>query len=268
MIGATESQEHETIAGNLVQAMSSYAQSTEHGDVTEAPGLALVSSGIPYAVFNAALLTPSFAGDVPAIEESVRVAARHYGERRLPWSCWTCQDLLLPEVRERAHAIFGRLGMRLVAEHQGMSTEQLTAASRVLPEMEMRQVSDEATRRDFVRVASSVFYVPPVVARQVYGSERYWRGHMVGWVGYLDGRPVSTAATVRGAGAVGVYCVATMAPHRGRGCAERITRHALERATPGSEYWRSILQSTPAGMPLYERMGYRAGTRFAVYVSQ
>jgi len=261
-------QEFETIAGNLRQAMTSYAQSTEQGDVAEVPGLRLVSSGIPYAVFNAALLTPSFGGDATAIEESVRVAGQHYGRRRLPWSCWTCEDLLLPDVRERAHPIFGRLGMRLVAEHQGMATEQLDAPVRDLPEMKILPVTDETTRRDFVRVASTVFYVPPAVARQIYGSERYWRSQMVGWVGYLNGRPVSTAATHNGAGAVGVYCVATLASHRGRGCAERITRYAVERAMPGSGYRRLILQSTPAGLQLYERMGYRTGTRFAVYVSQ
>ena len=139
---------------------------------------------------------------------------------------------------------------------------------RDLPEMKILPVTDETTRRDFVRVASTVFYVPPAVARQIYGSERYWRSQMVGWVGYLNGRPVSTAATHNGAGAVGVYCVATLASHRGRGCAERITRYAVERAMPGSGYRRLILQSTPAGLQLYERMGYRTGTRFAVYVSQ
>jgi ribosomal protein S18 acetylase RimI-like enzyme len=248
--------------------MSSYARSTEQGQIDEAPGLMLVTSGIPYGVFNAALLTESFAGDAAAIDEAVRIASRNYRQRRLPWSCWTCEDHFQPDVRPRAGYIFTRLGLRLVAEHHGMLAHPVAPPERTLPAMDLRRVADDVTRRDFIRISSSVFCVPPRVADRVYGSERFWEGHMVGWVGYVNGKPVSTAATDCDASAVGVYSVATIAAYRGRGYGERVTRHALEAAMAASGHRQSILQSTAAGFPLYSRMGYRPATRFAVYVSE
>jgi GNAT superfamily N-acetyltransferase len=229
--------------------------------------LTLVNSGVPYAVFNAALLTESFKGDAEAIEHSIRLAGEHYARRRLPWSCWACEDYFDDGVRERAGQLFGGLGMRLVAEHEGMIACRVQAAERTLPEMEMRRVASEATRRDFLRLASEVFFVPLRVAARVYGAERFWTGPMIGWVGYVDNRPVCIAATASDSGSVGVYSVGTINGWRGRGYGERITRHALDSARHATGLPHSILQSTPAGMPLYRRLGFRPASRFAVYVS-
>jgi hypothetical protein len=42
-------------------------------------------------------------------------------------------------------------------------------------------------------------------------------------------------------------------------------RHALAEARRENGVQRVILQSTPAGLRLYERMGFRAVTRVSVY---
>jgi ribosomal protein S18 acetylase RimI-like enzyme len=267
VLATSESSGFATVARNLRHAMTSYARSSDRGGVDEVPGLVLVNSGVPYAVFNAALLTESFPGDAAAIERSVRLADEHYARLRLPWSCWACEDFFDDALRTRAGQVFGDLGMRLVAEHQGMIAGPMSAADRSLPEMEMRRVGAEATRRDFVRLASEVFFVPGRVAARVYGAERFWLGHMIGWVGYVNNRPISIAATASDSGSVGVYSVGTLSAWRGRGYAERITRHAVESARQATGLSHSILQSTPAGMPLYRRLGFRPASRFAVYVS-
>jgi hypothetical protein len=44
-------------------------------------------------------------------------------------------------------------------------------------------------------------------------------------------------------------------------------RHALSHAQRQAGNCRVILQSTPAGLRLYERMGFRTVTRVAVYAS-
>jgi ribosomal protein S18 acetylase RimI-like enzyme len=256
------------VARNLRHTMTSYARSSESGEVTEAPGVLMVNSGVPYAVFNSALLTESFSGDITGIERTVRLAADHYRRRRLPWSCWTCDDFYLDGVRDLAPRVFGRLGLRMVAEHQGMIADRVAPLDRPLPAMEVREVKEDATRRDFVRVAADVFYVPGKVAGRVYGSDRFWRGHMVGWVGYVQGRPVSIAATDTDAAAVGVYSVGTISGLRGRGYGECVTRHAVESAQRATGHHRSTLQSTLAGLALYRRLGYRPASRFSVYVSE
>jgi len=76
---------------------------------------------------------------------------------------------------------------------------------------------------------------------------------------------VSTAAIVVGGGVLGVYNVATVPGHQHKGYAEAVMRHALEDAARRHGIERTILQSTPAGHRLYERMGYRTVTTVSVY---
>jgi ribosomal protein S18 acetylase RimI-like enzyme len=72
---------------------------------------------------------------------------------------------------------------------------------------------------------------------------------------------------VRGGGAAGVYNVATMPGFQRRGYGEAVMRHALENSRRLNGIERVILQSTPAGLKLYERMGLETVTRVSVYSS-
>ena len=76
---------------------------------------------------------------------------------------------------------------------------------------------------------------------------------------------MSTAAVVAGGGAVGVYNVATLPGRQRCGYGEAVMRHALAEARREHGLERVILQSTPAGLRLYERMGFRTVTRVSVY---
>jgi len=66
---------------------------------------------------------------------------------------------------------------------------------------------------------------------------------------------------------VGVYNVATVPDQQRRGFGEAVMRHAVAEAQREHGIARSILQSTPAGLHLYQRMGYRVVTRVSVYAS-
>ena len=70
-----------------------------------------------------------------------------------------------------------------------------------------------------------------------------------------------------GGGAIGVYNVATMPDQQRRGYGEAVMRYAVSEAQKEHGIERTILQSTPAGLRLYERMGYRKITRVSVYAS-
>jgi hypothetical protein len=226
----------------------------------------MVDSGIDYAVFNAVVLSATLV-EPEVLEDLLRLAASHYSARRMSWSCWLCEDMLGARVRPVAWGAVARAGLRLVAEHQGMIADQVAGATRLLPRLVFRQVRDAQTRQDFQQIISRVFALPSNVSRHVYGSERFWRGGYIGWVGYAGGKPVTTAATESAAGSVGVYSVATVAEEQGKGYAEAITRHCLEEARRASGLSRTSLQSTSAGYRLYSRMGYRQVTRVRVYVA-
>ncbi len=159
-----------------------------------------------------------------------------------------------------------RLELHLSADLPGMVAERVLPPVRPLPALDIRRVCDEQTRAAFCEIGGLCFNVPLVWFREVFENETVW-DRFVGYVAYLDGEPVSTAATVVSSGAIGVYNVATVPGHQRKGFGEAVMRHALERAREAHGLERTILQSTAQGYGIYERMGYRTVTRVSVYSS-
>ena len=117
---------------------------------------------------------------------------------------------------------------------------------------------------DFRGIGSVCFHVPIEWFSEVFDeSVPASRPGFRCWVGYLDGMPIATAASVPSRGVTGLYNIATAPGYRGRGFAEAITRHAVAAAGDGP----LVLQSTARGLRLYERLGFRAVTRILVYNS-
>lgn len=253
------------IARNLQSAMSAYSRSTEAGEVARFPGLVLVSSGIDYAVFNSAVFAD--AADHETIVRLAGEAREFYVHRKIGWSCWFCPELLDDGSCPRLSQLLERWGLQCVAEHQCMMSDRVTPAARPLPALNVREVQDPQSRLDFIHVCVRTFGLPAAIARQIYGSERFWRGALRGWVGYAGGWPVTTAATEAAEGSIGVYSVATLPEFRRRGYGEAITRHSIREATTACGLECSTLQSTPAGLTLYRGMGYKPCGRFLVFAT-
>ena len=102
--------------------------------------------------------------------------------------------------------------------------------------------------------------------REVFDSDSVWE-RFAAYVGYFDGEPVSTTAVVAGGGAIRIYNVATVPNEQRRGFGEATMRYALAEARRTHAFEPLILQSTPVGLRLYQRMGFRTIARVAVYSS-
>ena len=98
----------------------------------------------------------------------------------------------------------------------------------------------------------------------IYNTPATWEAGFTAYVGYQGSEAVATAATLKAADVVGLYSVATLPEHQGRGIGEKLTRHALDQAGGG----RTVLQSTRQGNSLYRRLGFREVTRVIVYLAQ
>jgi ribosomal protein S18 acetylase RimI-like enzyme len=147
-----------------------------------------------------------------------------------------------------------------------MVADRIAPPVKPLPTLTVRRVSDAATRAAFCAIGSTCFHVPLNWFREVFDNDMVW-DRFAAYVAYQKGAPVSTAAIVMGGGAVGVYNVATIPEQQRRGYGEAVMRHAVAEAQKEHGVERSILQSTPAGLHLYQRMGYRTITRVSVYAS-
>jgi ribosomal protein S18 acetylase RimI-like enzyme len=250
---------------NLRAAMRCYSRVCDRGDAHDYPGVTVSYCGLSAAVFNSALLnTPVGEGE---FLKSIAMASVHFRQRSVGWTLWLCEDLLSDySLRKRVSGLARDNGLDPIANPPGMYAERLEPPRQELPVLAYRKVLDAPTRLDFAHLSSVIFSLPYQTSKQVYGSESLWSGPMSGWVGYLNGQAVTLACVVIAAGAAGVYSVGTLPAFQRRGFAEAIMRHALaeSRAEAGSEI--TVLQSTPQGIRLYTRMGYRPVTRFGVYM--
>jgi GNAT superfamily N-acetyltransferase len=249
---------------NLLQSFRALAAHRPSGDVRDIVGVSIASAGTSFQMFNAAFLSCTVA-DAADLERRVCTARVHFQARGLPWSFWVCNGLLPPKLRKRA--IFERNGLRHAVQLPGMCADQLLPPRRVLPELEIRRVGDETTRLAFCEIGCACFHVPLHWFREIFLTQRIWEEGFVGYVGYSNGEPVATAATVTAGGVIGIYNVATLPEHRRRGHAEAVVRYALEQARLESDCERTILQATDHGLQLFECMGFRTVTAVDVYAS-
>ncbi len=254
----------EAMEENLRTTLAVFARATPAGATRPYAGVSVASSGVEFAMFNAAVLTsPVWTRDDLALR--IETAAAFYAARRIPWSFWVCDGWIDRPVRREVSSVFSAHGLHVVTELPGMSASALPPARRSLPDLEFRRVDDATTRTAFNYVMASTFGIPFPVSRQVYESKDIWETVFTGWIGYAGGLPVTTAATVSAGGVIGVYGVATVQECQRRGYAEAVMRHALGDACRRHAIQTSVLESSEAGYALYARMGYETIARYAVF---
>ena len=228
-------------------------------------GVEVISLGVRFQMFNAAFLSKAVSEETD-LERRILAARVRFGVRGIPWSFWLCDGLLTPELNCWAPRLFEKHGLRLATQMPGMVSEQFPPPNRKLPPIEVAEVCDALTLNSFRDIGSACFRVPVAWFEEVFDGQSMARTPFRGWVGYADGKPVTTAATVADGAALGLYNVATLPGFRSRGYAE-----ALMRAAIGREEFAGkrpvVLQSTTAGIELYQRLGFRRITNFRVWTS-
>lgn len=241
------------------------ASSRGPGEVRELRGVSIAAAGVSFQMFNAAFLSTPVPNDAE-LAGRIALSSVHFDARGLEWAYWVCEDWLEPRARRRSRDVFERHGLRHSVDLPGMVAERIEPPVRPLPPIEVRRVRNGSTRDAFCGIGSTCFHVPIPWFSEVFGSESVWE-RFAAYVAYVDGDPVSTAAIVIGSGAAGVYNVATLPGRQRKGYGEAVMRYALAEARREHGIESSVLQSSPAGYRLYERMGYRTVTKIAVYSS-
>jgi len=110
-----------------------------------------------------------------------------------------------------------------------------------LPDKILSLLLDIAARRDFKEVPDVHYYL-----------------------GKLNGKPVATSLLFLRGGVAGIYCVATLPEARRQGIGSALTVAPLLEARK-QNYRIGILQSTPMGLNLYRRLGFREYCLFSAY---
>lgn len=251
---------------NLRTAMSCFAASKPEGEALDLPGLRLVFTGIPYAVFNAVMLT-DHVDTLTDLRRRLDRAKDYFLRRRAPWSLWLCEDMVDPHVRSFAPALMAEYALEFSSHPPGMLAAPIQPPQRALPRLDYRAIDGTASRVDFCHVMAMAYEGPFATLMDAYNSDSFWQAGFRGVIGYRDGRAITTACTVESETSIGLYAVATVPGEQRRGYGEAVMRHALENAQRESTLKHVVLQSTPKGVSIYQRMGFAHVADFTIYVS-
>ena len=253
----------ENVADNLRESFRVIAASRGPGELRELHGVSIASSGVTFQMFNAAFLSAPVGGDAE-LAQRIMLPKVHFNARGLEWAFWVCEDWMPAATRRRSRSAFEKQGLRHSVDLPGMVAQRVLPPVRPPARIEIRRAYAGPVGDAFCSIGSVCFHVPLPWFMEVFDTDSVWE-RFAGYVGYVDGEPVSTAAIVTGGGAIGVYNVATLPGWQRKGYGETVMRHALEDARREHGDCPVILQSTPAGLKLYQRMGFRTVTRVAVY---
>jgi len=260
--------EIEVINGNLRYALAAFARIGKAGAITPTRDINLVYAGVPYALFNTALLTTPVAAGSGDFHTAFDEATRFFeSQQQAPWSMWFCEQFLTDADRRRVKLLLATRGMRSLMEAPAMITKGLGRPRRRLPELEIRPVHDQQSRLDFSDIMATAFHVPIEMAREVYAGESLWDGAFTGWIAYRDDQAVSTTCTIASEEAIGIYAVATRPRDQGKGYAESLMRYAIAQAQQNAGDLPVILQSSNSGYGLYVHLGFKNVGRYLVYIS-
>ena len=146
-----------------------------------------------------------------------------------------------------------------VAPGMHMDLAALPAAEPI-PGVEIERASTGEAAIEAARTSGAGFEMPSAVTDQMAGIFRRMGDRPDGpgryFVARLDGRPVAAAIGVVDGDAVGIYNVATIPEARGRGIGRAVTLAALiDGRARGATM--AVLEASPMGRPVYERLGFR-----------
>ena len=150
------------------------------------------------------------------------------------------------------------LGLVRLSAESGMPGMAMHPATTTVPPTdgnhEIRRVVDTDGVADHVRAAAEGFGLPETVVAAIVNAETVGATDVAVYVGYTDGEPVSSGLGVRTGRTIGVYNIATVERARRRGYGAAMTaRVVAEGAAAGCDV--AILQASPMGLPIYERLG-------------
>jgi GNAT superfamily N-acetyltransferase len=161
------------------------------------------------------------------------------------WTVW------VPDGERAAAALLADAGHRLDAEPLAMVRELADLPSpdgagldwdaAAAPE-DVGRINDLAYGFEVGTFGAAITHVPADAPLRLYQAR-------------VEGEPVSVVGTLDEGSDCGIYLVATLKEHRGRGLAGKLLHVALAEARERG-LRTSTLQSTKFGRPVYERLGY------------
>lgn len=217
-------------------------------------GVSIFATGIAHPFFN------QIVTDEGATEAELRRAVeilqgrgeRFYGVFRHP------QD-------EPLRAVAAGLGLTEDDDVlPGMAVEPIPPAGVAPEELHIHVVRDGGALDDHI-VALAGFGFSDALVRAFIGEDLWLLPDTTTYVGYAGGEPVVAGLGVRTGRTMGIYSISTVEAARRRGYGAAMTERILaDGAAAGCDV--GVLQASPMGRPIYERLGFRLVQEYRVFI--
>lgn len=242
-----ESLRNSAIESNLREAFSVYSRACGE-KVMRLPGVTCVRHPSKVEGFNMAFLT-SPTGVGPRVLRGIQEFYREVGAE---WSFVVPSRLahLYGQTASRVWISARRPVPELVLGTEGVSIPSPPKG------LDVRTVRTVGGLRTWARTSSLGFGDATNALRFMANERSLEEGSFVCHTGLASGKPVATSASYTSSGVTVILGVSTVSEARGRGFGEAMTwaavRDGIERRSGTIS-----LQASPAGFPVYHRMGFR-----------
>ncbi|WP_211192167.1 GNAT family N-acetyltransferase [Actinoplanes sp. TBRC 11911] len=204
------------------------------------------------------------AGDLG--DQLARTATFMRGRSR-PGLLWLFEDLLDPAAKAAFPRLMSDAGLEISFTGWGMAGDvEVPDPSSSSPELEFRRVETEDELLTYGEINARAYGMAEDAGPAALSGSKAWLRDTYAYIAYDRGRPVACAATVENDDALFLALVATMPADMRRGFGEAVTRKAIHEGIRRTGQQHVVLHATPAGRPVYERIGYR--TNSAVHFIQ
>jgi GNAT superfamily N-acetyltransferase len=219
--------------------------SSPGGTFEQRGGVVRANSGLPVPPFNGVW---SSVPDVAASD--VLDATEEFASGPLPWNVQLRPGYpaeLDEALAERGLVVTGEIPLMVLPDPTTLAGAVESAPAT------FRQVETFADLDSLLSLLERGFGMPSELARRRFPVRLMFLA--AAWLATADEVDVSTGLGFVRDGWCGIFNVATPEEHRGRGFGAAVTAHAVEAARAGGARG-AYLQSSPMGLPVYERLGF------------
>lgn len=238
---------------NMAMAWDRLLASSPQPGRTVDKGLLLLSSRLPVSLFN-----PAFVSAPPADPGATVARIIEHYRPLTPAFALYFRETVAPGLADAC------LAAGLI-EHWQPPIMVLDPIPEVAPAPAAAGLAiaplDGANVEGYVQAMCAGFGMPLEIGRAMFGANLLGMEGFTGFVGSIDGEAVATSAVFVFDGIAGVYNVATIPEHRGKGIGEALT-WAANIAGRAAGATAAILQASEQGEPVYTRMGYATPARY------
>jgi ribosomal protein S18 acetylase RimI-like enzyme len=253
----------EAAAENLLVHMSIVQRHVRGMSVLDDGELAIIDSGLPCDTFNVVCRSRLAAEIAPG---RIAAAIDHFRSAQRPFSWWVGPG----DRPDHLEELLQRAGLKALESEAAMTAElrSLVTEFEHAGNLRIERVRTREQLRQLADLCAANWDPPDVHVQRFYEAAApilladecpVWL-----YLGLVGADPVATTEPTEGGGIVGLYTVGTHSAWRRRGIGSAMVLRALLDAT-ALGYQTAVLQAAPAGVGLYEKLGFETTGHYTEY---